>query len=104
MSLSSPAGNLTWQGWASPAICDVLADHVPSAGPRASIDCTRVDGLCGVFDDWQDWREHVSELIAARIVCVPQRAAAALASSMSSDPLQESPTTPPVHRRLDTAD
>jgi hypothetical protein len=73
------AENLTWEGWAVPAIDDVLANHEPKVN-RHGIHCSHIDSNCGDFVDWQDWREHVSPLIAARIACDPARAVAALAS------------------------
>jgi hypothetical protein len=84
---------LPWEGWALPAICEVLAEHFPSTNePAFSVARTHVDGcICGeLVADWRDWSDHVSELIAARIACNPARAAAALLSL--EDPLQRKTT------------
>jgi hypothetical protein len=64
---------MDWQGWAVPAILEVLAEHVGSDmsfGDRVSCSCgdRRLD----------NWAEHVAPLIAERIACDPQRAVEAL--------------------------
>jgi hypothetical protein len=83
---SPPAGQpFDWHGWAIPAICEVLAEHLPIYGDYAKDgvrqvkcrDLTRQHRICA---DWQAWREHVSPLIADRIGCDPAKAIAALQS------------------------
>ena len=76
---------LSWDGWAVPAIQEVLAEHQPTPMHYSSnIGCAGPStGLCDEFEDWQDWREHVSELIAERIACDPVRAAQALKAQVA---------------------
>jgi hypothetical protein len=71
---------LTWEGWAVPAIQEVLAEHWFRYASHDSIGWQAHCG-CGHRPlDQQDWRDHVSPIITARIACDPVRAAAALAT------------------------
>lgn len=63
----APAGSLTWENWAVPAILDVLAEAVEG---NDDLDLT----------EWIDWSERVAPVIARRIACDPTRAALALTS------------------------
>jgi hypothetical protein len=78
----TPAGaDLTWIDWALPAIFDVLAEHEADTEYRFRVvTCFHADStICAEFADMQDWRDHVGPIIADRIGCDPERAAAALA-------------------------
>jgi hypothetical protein len=77
---------MDWRGWCIPAVSEVLAEHEwlrPHYGgsARGSCDCDDVDGPSERYYD--DWCQHVSDLIADRIACDPQRAIKALQASDS---------------------
>lgn len=62
----SPAGERpNFAGWATPAICDVLAGH-DAYDFAGFVECRHPRGH-QQFPNWQAWREHVSPLIAARL-------------------------------------
>lgn len=57
--VAAPAGPSWWIDWATPAICDVLAEHMPTDDETSS--CS----------DAADWRERVAPLIAERLETQP---------------------------------
>lgn len=65
----TPEPPLSWEGWAVPAILDVLSTNYP---PMIGFE-DESDGT-----EEAQWREEVGPLIAMRIACDPARAIAAL--------------------------
>lgn len=66
------AGQPTWVDWAVPAICEVLAQHMPIELARDEIWCADRDQpgerhTHGLFEDRQEWREHVGPEIAQHL-------------------------------------
>lgn len=67
----SPASSRPdWIDWATPAICEVLAEHVPerrAATPTLMCRSTSAGKGTVYLPDWQAWREHCAPLIAERL-------------------------------------
>jgi hypothetical protein len=66
----SPApAHPNWINWAVPAICEALTAHTPELTESDAIRCAdELTGtVCGNFDDWQEWREHVGPRIAVAL-------------------------------------
>jgi hypothetical protein len=64
-----------WIGWAVPAICTVLARHVPvnTSKYTPSVFCNNITGqYCHEYADWQAWREHIAPLIAEALAPQPK--------------------------------
>lgn len=75
---SSPPGSAgqPWAEWATPTICDVLAEHIPIPDDGfpyspavwcASRHDDQVRVTHGLFDDRAAWRAHVARSIAERL-------------------------------------
>lgn len=71
-SPTSSIGSPAWVDWATPVICDVLAEHAPIWRRFDSVyECvdttTNAASVCSLHGDERAWREHVAPLIAERI-------------------------------------
>lgn len=68
--------DLDWLGWATPAIQEVLAEHMFTHGDRFE---DKGECMCGETPwDWTEYVDHVAPIIAERTACDPARAITAL--------------------------